>query len=376
MFKVLQPTTIGKLEIRNRFIRSATQDSSADPSGAVTDDSIKMFEDLAAGGVGLIVTGHAFISQNGQAGARQYGIYSDEMIPGLARLTVVAHKHGAKIAAQITHSGLSSAYLAGRGQMALAPSQVEGRQPHRAMAEEEIDGVISDFVAAAVRAREAGFDAVQLHGAHGFLLSQFFSPITNRRQDRWGGTPENRRRLHLETVRRVRAALGGDFPILMKFGVMDDQEGGATLEEGIAAIQAMAQASLDAIEISGGIGTGGRSAVRVVNDDVSEDTYYRERAARAKRATNITMAMVGGIRRLETAEDIVTSGDADLVSLSRALIREPGLINRWLSGDQRRARCISCNKCGGAIRRSQVVECGEELRLAEAQRAGLSQVGH
>ncbi|MDP2663023.1 MAG: NADH:flavin oxidoreductase [Dehalococcoidia bacterium] len=376
MFKVLQPTTIGKLEIRNRFIRSATQDSSADLNGAVTDDSVKMFDELASGGVGLIVTGHAFVSQNGRAGAQQYGIYCDEMVAGLARLSHVAHKHGAKIAAQITHSGLSSAYLAGRGQMALAPSQVEGRPPHRAMAEEEIDGVINDFMAAAARAKEAGFDAVQLHGAHGFLLSQFFSPITNRRQDRWGGTPENRRRLHLEVIHRVRAAVGDDFPILMKFGVMDDQEGGATLEEGIAAIQVMAQAGLDAIEISGGIGAGGQSAIRVVNDDVSEDVYYRERAARAKRAANLTLALVGGIRRLETAEDIVTSGDADLISLSRALIREPGLINRWLSGDQRRARCISCNKCTGAMRRSEVVECGEALRLAEAQRPGPSQVGH
>ena len=375
MFKILKPTTVGKLEIRNRFIRSATQDSSADLSGTVTDDSIRIFAELAAGGVGLIITGHAFVSQNGQASASQYGIYSDEMVPGLARLSHVAHKHGAKIAAQINHSGLSSAYLAGRGQMTLGPSQVEGRPPHRAMAEEEIDGVINDFTAAAERAREAGFDAVQLHGAHGFLLSQFFSPITNRRQDRWGGTPENRRRLHLEVIHRVRAAVGDDFPILMKFGVMDDQEGGATLDEGIAAIQAMAQAGLDAIEISGGMGAGSLGAIRVLNDGNSEDVYYRERAARAKRASNLTLALVGGIRRLETAEDIVTSGDADLVSLSRALIREPGLISRWLSGDQRRARCISCNKCTGAMRRSKVLECGEERRLAETQQPGPDQLG-
>ena len=124
LLKVLQPATIGKLEIRNRFIRSATKDSSADLNGAVTDDSVRIFEELAAGGVGLIVTGHAFVSPNGRAAESQYGIHCDEMVTGLARLSHVAHKHGARIAAQITHSGLSSAYLAGRGQAALAPSQV------------------------------------------------------------------------------------------------------------------------------------------------------------------------------------------------------------------------------------------------------------
>src|SRR3990170_3478407 len=133
----------------------------ADEEGAVTDLSVKLYEDLAKGGVGLIVTGYAFVSKQGQAAHGQYGIHSDEMIPGLKRLVDVAHRHGAKIAAQIVHAGIASGYHARRGQLALAPSDVEGRQPHRAMIEEEIYGIIEDFAAGAARAREAGFDAVE-----------------------------------------------------------------------------------------------------------------------------------------------------------------------------------------------------------------------
>ena len=204
----------------------------------------------------------------------------------------------------------------------------------------------------------------QVQGAHGYLLSQFLSPLTNHRQDRWGGSPENRRRIHVETIRRIRTAVGAEFPILMKFGVMDDRDGGTSLEEGIAAINAMAGAGLDAVEISGGIAPGSLGAIRAIGENVNEDAYYRERAARVKRAITIPLAVVGGIRLLETAEDIVTSGDADFVCLCRPLLREPGLIQRWLSGDHRRAKCITCNKCTAAMyRRGKWIECEVEREI-------------
>ncbi|MBI2863070.1 MAG: NADH:flavin oxidoreductase [Chloroflexi bacterium] len=363
MFKVLQPADLAGLELRNRFIRSAAFDSMADQTGAVTDRSVELYDVLAAGGVGLIVTGYAFVSRHGQAIFGQYGIYSDEMIPGLRRLVQVAHRHGAKIALQIVHAGTFSGYMGRTGQVALGPSERGGRYPSRGLTEEEIERIIGDFAQAAVRAREAGFDAVQLHGAHGYLMSEFFSSVANRRQDRWGGSAENRRRFHVETVRRVRAAVGADFPLLIKFGVMDDKEGGSPLEEGIAALQAMAAAGLDAAEISGGLGTGRRGPIRVLADPSTEDAYYRERAAKAKAALSIPIAVVGGIRRLETAEDIVTSGDADFVSLCRPLIRQPDLINQWLSGDRRQPTCISCAKCLTLVERGEPLECGEELRI-------------
>ncbi|MBI2953315.1 MAG: NADH:flavin oxidoreductase [Chloroflexi bacterium] len=365
MFRVLESTALCGLELRNRFMRSATWAAMADENGAVTDRSVKLYEDLAVGGVGLIMTGYAFISKQGQATVGQLGIYSDDLIPGLRRLAQTAHEHGAKIAAQIVHAGAASTYLYRQGQVMLAPSEVEGKPPHRAMTEEEIENTINDFVAAALRAREAGFDAVQLHGAHGYLISQFFSPITNRREDRWGGSAENRRRFHVETVRRAKAAVGPDFPLMIKLGITDDDEGGASLDEGITALKAMAEAGLDAVEISGGIGSGSRTQIRVFNDDVTEVAYYRSRAAEARKAVDIPVALVGGIRSIETAEEIVASGDADLISLCRPLIREPGLIRRWLDGDQRRATCISCNKCITAVKRGEPLECSEDKRIRE-----------
>lgn len=367
MFRVLEPAKLGPLELRNRFIRSATWDSTAEDNGAVTDHSVRIYQELAAGGVGLIITGFAYVSPLGKAGAGQYGIYSDEMIPSMKRLANAAHEHDAKIAIQIHHAGGNSPFLRSTGQVALAPSKIEARRPHRAMTDEEVEGIIEDFVAAAVRTREAGFDAVQFHGAHGYLMSQFFSTITNHREDRWGGSPENRRRFHLEVIRRTRAAVGADFPILIKFGIMDDSEGGTGLEEGIEALKAMAEAGLDGVEISGGIGTGTQSSTRVTNDDVLEDVFYRERAAAARNAVSIPVAMVGGIRYLETAEEIITAGEADFISLSRPLIREPELIRRWAEGDRQRAKCITCNKCFAIAHRGEPLDCGEERLLREAK---------
>lgn len=363
MYRVLQPASLGGLELRNRFMRSATWDATADETGAVTDLSVKLYEDLAAGGVGLIVTGFAFVSDLGRTNPGHYGIHCDEMIPGISRLVQAAHEHGAKIAIQIAHAGGVSPYLAQRGKTALAPSQIEGQQPQRALTGEEIEGIIDDFAAAAVRAREAGFDAVQLHGAHRYLMAQFLSPITNHRQDRWGGTPEDRRRFHVETVRRVRAAVGPDFPLMIKFGVMDDIDGGTLFEEGVATAKAMVEAGIDMLEVSAGISGGNVSSSRVLPPGVTELAYYRERTARAKKELDIPVAVVGGIRSLEMAEDIVKSGDADLIALCRPLIREPSLIRRWLEGDRRPAICISCAKCMALCRRGEPLECGEELRL-------------
>jgi 2,4-dienoyl-CoA reductase-like NADH-dependent reductase (Old Yellow Enzyme family) len=366
MPSVLEPAVLCGLPLRNRFVLSATWDALADAEGAVTDSSAKLYDDLAAGGVGLIVTGYAFVSAHGQAAVNQYGIHRDDLIPGLRRLVEAAHRHGAKIAVQIVHAGRGSAFLARQGQVLLAPSQIGENPPHRAMTDEEIESIIDDFAAAARRAKEAGFDAVQLHGAHGYLMSQFLSPLTNQRQDRWGGSPENRCRFHVETVRRVKAALGPEVPLLIKFGIADDAEGGASLEEGLAALSAMVEAGLDGVEISGGIARGQRSASRVF-EGTSEEPYYADRAAAAKKAVDIPVILVGGIRTLDTAERLVSSGNADFISLSRPLIREPGLINRWSSGSQEAAKCISCNKCLGIVGRGEPLECGQERAIREGR---------
>jgi len=348
--------TMGNLELKNRFIRSATWDATADNTGKVTAKSLEIYRKLGGGNLGLIVTGFTFVSLSGQAGYNQYGIHSDEMIPGLRSMVKAAKINGSKIAVQIMHSGINSIYLAGKNMESLAMSRMKNvSRPHREMTEEDIENIIHDFATAAVRARAAGFDAVQLHGAHAYLISQAASPLFNQRTDCWGGSPENRRRLHLEIIRAIRQAVGRDYPLFIKFGVMDDKEGGLTLEEGLETARQMVAAGIDAIEVSAGVG----QASIIIRAGEPEVIPFRERAARLKQEVSVPIILVNGIRNLETANEIVHSGDADMISLSRPLIREPGLLNRWQSGEQVSAKCISCSRCL-RIREGEFLKCHQE----------------
>jgi 2,4-dienoyl-CoA reductase-like NADH-dependent reductase (Old Yellow Enzyme family) len=230
------------------------------------------------------------------------------------------------------------------------------------MTADEVEEIVSDFGAAAGRAQEAGFDAVQLHGAHGYLMSQFLSPQSNLRTDEWGGSPERRRRFHLEVVRSVRRAVGDDYPIWIKLGLRDYVDGGLSIAEGIETLQAMIAEGLSAVEVSRGQGAG---AVQVAAPGEEERPQYRSESAQAKRAVDIPVMLVGGIRSLALADDILASGDADMISMARPLIREPDLVGRWQRGDTTPAKCISCAKCLAGFRRGQPLECEEERRLRD-----------
>lgn len=360
--RLLQPFKVKNLELRNRIIRSATWDGTADARGGATDQSFSLYRELGAGNIGLIVTGYAFVSHPfGQANPGQYGIYNNARIAVWKRIVKEVHRQGnSKIAMQIVHAGINSGYLVQKGKEMLAVSKIERVQyPHRVMTDEDIEGIIADFAAAAVRVREAGFDAVQLHGAHGYLISQFVSPLYNHRTDIWGGNPENRRRFPFEVVSQVRKAVGKDFPVLIKFGVQDDREGGMPLEEGIETCRQMVKAGIDSIEISGGVGNPPIS----IKEGEIDKTAFRERAAKVKRALNIPVAVVHGIRSLKMAQEIIDSGDADMVSMCRPFIREPHLVLQWEQGDTVIAKCISCGKCMRLVSRSRPLECIEERNL-------------
>ncbi len=361
-YKVLKPYRINSMKLRNRIMRSATWDGTADERGEVTPDSAAIYRALASGGIGLIVTGYAFVSHPlGQANPGQYGIYNNARIAGWKKIVRTVHQQGdSRIAMQIVHAGINSGYLAQKGRETLAVSKIERVQyPHRAMTEDEILAIIDDFASAAIRVKEVGFDAVQLHGAHGYLISQFVSPLYNHRTDQWGGTPTNRRRFVLEVIRKIRKAVGDDFPILIKFGVQDDREGGMSLKEGIEACRQMVEAGIDSIEISGGVG----NAPLSIKENEIDKTAFRERAAEVKKAVDVPVAVVYGIRSLTVAEDIIESGDVDMVSMCRPFIREPHLVLRWEQGDTNRAACISCAKCMRLVGRGRPLECIEERNL-------------
>ncbi|MDY6845453.1 MAG: NADH:flavin oxidoreductase [Thermodesulfobacteriota bacterium] len=354
---LFEPYRISNMELKNRFVRSATWDATADSSGAVTASSAALYKKLGQGGVGLIISGYAFVSSLGQAINGQYGVHTDNMIFGLRKMVQAAHEGGAKIALQIVHAGINSHYLPQKGITNLAVSNVlHVKNPHREMTDEEIESIISDFASAALRAKEAGFDAVQLHGAHGYLMSQFLSPLFNLRTDRWGGSSENRRRFHLEVVEKVRQKVGNDFPLLIKLGMQDDDEEGLVLNEALEATRLIVERGIDSIEISGGFG----GSIRAREEGDPEQPYFREQAAAVKRMVSVPVILVGGIRSLQVAQNILNSNDADLISMCRPFIREPDLITRWQKGDKNPARCISCNKCFGILMKGEPLECALE----------------
>lgn len=362
MLKLFAPIKIGTLELKNRLVRSATWDATADNQGAVTDQSVAIFRELGRGGIGLIITGHAFVSALGQATPAQYGIHRDEMIPGLRRLTDAVHREGSKVGVQITHCGINSGYLRRQG----VPVQVvsprkDTEMLQKEMTDTEIESVVADFASAARRAVDSGFDAVQLHGAHGYLMGQFLSPLTNHRTDRWGGSSQNRRRFHLEVIKGVRQAIGKDFPLMIKFGAEEDRTGGLSLSEGVETAFEMTKQGIDAMEIS----TGGRNPIPKEEEGAPEKAYFRDSAAAVKKAVTVPIMLVGGIRSLEMANEILESGDADLISMCRPLIREPHLLVRWQHGELKPATCISCNKC--MPRDGSTLSCGEDRRLREAK---------
>jgi len=346
---LFSPVEIGSLELSNRLVRSATAESLAtEPEGKATPALAILYGQLARGGVGLIVTGHAYVDPGGKAHREMLGAYDDELIPGLCTLAEAAHAEGGRIALQINHGGRQSDSRCVPEK--LAPSTVptaNGKVP-REMTTAEIDAAVDAFGQAARRAQLAGFDAVQIHGAHGYLVNQFLSPHSNRRTDAWGGDPRRRLAFLAAVCEAVRGQVGANFPVLIKFGMTDNLDlvpDGLTPEEGAAIVAQMAGLGLDAVEISGGDSGGGDFNGRLgVGSKVGEG-YFRPLARLAKAATHLPVILVGGLRSRAIMDEILAAGDADLIALCRPLIREPDLPNRLRSGAAAVATCISGGRC-------------------------------
>lgn len=366
---LFQSAQIGSLKLPNRFIRSATWEGLATPDGFCTEGLVGIMEGLAEGGVGLIISGHTFIRPEGVAIRGQLGVHRDECIPGLSRMTEAVHRKGGRIALQLAHGGLQSG-AQHTGLPPLAPSLLGGpeKSPRREMTEADIRDMIDAYGKAALRAKEAGFDGVQIHAAHGYLLSQFLSPWFNRRVDRYGGVIENRARMVLEVLASVRNAVGRDYPVLVKINSEDFQEEGLTREDSLRAAVMIASAGADAIELSGGNFYSGRlGCSRSKIDSAEKEAYFQDAARTLKAKLSIPLALVGGIRSFEVAEVLVKEGIADFVSMSRPFIREPDLVNRWKSGDHRRSTCLSDNRCFGPPTRGTGFYCVVEKEGKEGE---------
>jgi len=248
---VFKPKNIGNMVIKNRLVRSATYEGMASEEGDVTDDLINLYGKLAQGGVGLIITSFSYVQQSGRGYINQIGINRDDLVPGLSKLPNTVHEngHGCKIAIQLVHCGRQSRLL----EETIAPSAVFEpvlKKMPREMTPEEVKDTIDAFVEAVGRAKEAGFDAVQLHAAHGYLLGEFLSPYTNRRTDEYGGNFEDRFRIINEIYTRSVDKVGLDYPIMVKMNVDDFVERGIDLSESKKIAERMSNIGFAAIETS------------------------------------------------------------------------------------------------------------------------------
>lgn len=345
MSLLFEPAKIGNFEIRNRFIRSATYYALSDEDGYIGDESVNLMRTLAASGIGLLVTGYAFVAKHGQVFPDMNGIDSDGHIPHYRRMTDAVHDNGGKIVMQIVHGGSESRNAARSDGKYLAVSVtgplVNKKRPPVEMTDGDIEEIIDAFGKAGRRVQEAGFDGVQIHGAHGYLVSQFLSPRSNRRQDRWGGSLENRSRFLVEVVRSIKRHVSTDFPVMIKLGCRDYLSGGGGLtnEEGADVAKMIAEEGICHIEVSHGI------KERIPGAPRDPEAYMLPDAKAVREKTPVPIALVGEMRSLPVMEELIDSGDCDQISLCRPFIREPGLVRKFESGESRKSACISCRGC-------------------------------
>ena len=352
MKTLFDPTHIGSMPLKNRLWRSATWMNMADDKGHLTDRLEEAYLTLARGGVGTIITGYAFVLEDEQPNPGMLGIYNDAFIPEYRAFTEKIKNEGANIIMQIVYGGSFTDYRP-ESRLIWGPSAV----PHpltqvvpTEMTKENINTVITAFVQAAGRAKAAGFNGVQIHGAHTYLFSQFLSPYYNRRQDDYGGSIENRAKIIFETLEAVRKEVGPDYGVFIKMHCSDEWDNnGLTEEESLYVAMELENRGISGIEFSGGNldikaypNTGpGRSGIL----KAEKQSYFAEKTATIAQHLNVPVISVGGHRTPEKLTRILNTTQIDYVSLARPLLSEPDLVNRWQQGDLKKPRCIACGKC-------------------------------
>ncbi len=349
MDTLFKPIRINSMLLENRFVRTATAERMASPNGGFTQEMVNLYKRLARGGAGLIITGHSYIHPLGKADRRMTGIHNDGLIPALKKLVNEVHKLKTKIVIQINHCGGMRDKDVGE-ETPIGPSTVEYepmRIISRGMNPEEIEEVIDLFAQAARRVKNAGFDGVEIHSVHGYLINQFLSPVTNKREDSWGGSFDNRMRFLLEVYSRIRKTVGKDYPVLAKIPAGDFIEGGLTVSEACEVAKKLSELGIDAIELSGGLAGSRYRKGRKDLGWMRREAYFRPYSEMVKKVTRVPTILVGGLKKPETMRKILEEGTADLIGLSRPLIREPDLPNRIRRGDLRKAECVSCSNCSG-----------------------------
>jgi 2,4-dienoyl-CoA reductase-like NADH-dependent reductase (Old Yellow Enzyme family) len=373
---LLTPARIGAVEIRNRIVMPPMTTRTADAEGFVTDDSVAYYLARAKGGTGLITIEMASPEKAGRHRRHEMGIYDDRFLPGLTRLVDALHGADAKVSIQLGHGGGHTRRDI-CGETPIAPSAI----PHpvyettfetivpEEMSKARIAETIAAHAAAAVRARKAGFDCVEVHAAHGYLISQFHAPLENLRTDEYGGSLENRARFGLEVLRSVKAAVPG-MPVIYRLSVEDFFEGGLTRDEGEQIAVWAAQAGADALHVTAGHYRSLPSAQIVLPPMAFPDATFLALAAAVKKRVNVPVIAVGRLGDPATATDAVASGKTDFIALGRTLVAEPEWVAKLARGEPIR-RCLACNTCINEMRGGARIGCvvngaaGRETAFAE-----------
>ncbi len=371
--RLFSPLNLGSLALKNRLVRSATYEAKADEGGRPTPGYLDFHRRLAAGGVGLIITGFAYPQKDGKL-PRSISVEDDGCLTELAKVPDAIHglHNGCKIAIQIGHCGRQVPLRVTREPVAPSPIRepFTNRMP-RELSLKEIEAFINACAAAIDRAKKAGFDAVQVHAAHGWLLSSFLSPHTNHRTDIFGGNTVNRARIVTEIIKRAKSRVGDDYPILAKMNACDYVENGIELPESLTLGKIFEDAGYTALEISSAMWETatrnpeeiGWKAERIPEarrriHSVTDEAYHREFTRVFKQnMKKAKIILVGGMRTPELMEEILEKGDADLISLSRPLIREPDLPQRWFSGSSQKSACLSCSSCLETLTEEEGLRC-------------------
>ncbi len=378
---IFEHTSLAGIKLKNRIIRSATHEGMADEKGFPTEKLKKLYIRLAKGGVGAIITGYAAIQADGKSSAfAMTMIDNDDSIPAYREITNAVHEYDTPIIMQIAHCGRQTRSKS-TGLRTVAPSAIRdafyNEDMPKELSEDEINEIIDNFVSAIIRTRQAGFDGVQLHSAHGYLLSEFLSSHSNRRKDSWGGSTENKYRIIDKIFKKAKEQVG-DYPILVKMNAHDGRNNGMKIEEAVRIAQMLEKSGCAAIEVSCGVFEDGLYTMRgekLPADAAMKYTfkyknlpglvktiakpilktfmkqpkpllkYNLDAAIQIKKTVNIPVIVVGGINNMDDINYIIKRSNIDFVSMSRPFIIEPDIVSKFNKGTQTKSKCIMCNYC-------------------------------
>ncbi|SMY15903.1 NADH:flavin oxidoreductase [Photobacterium aquimaris] len=349
MSTLFTETRIGNMALKNRFVRSATWENMATEDGHMTDKLYAIYEELAQGEVGLIVTGYANIVEEEKPNAGMMGMYNDSFIEEYQKLTDLVHQYDAKIVMQLAYGGTKTTYNVGE-RVIFAPSAVaeKGTQTlGQAMTQADIDYIVEAFALATKRAQDAGFDGVEIHAAHTYLINQFLSPYYNQRDDQYGGSLDNRMRFLLEIYAKIRTLVGDDFPILVKLTASEFFDGGLTFAETRLICKKLEAVGVDAIIISGNVHGKADTMVGESYDGytIEAEGYFHQYGDVISQDVNVPVITVGGLSEFDAIEAMAKNTGIEFFALSRPLLSEPKLIKRWLEGYKADVECERCSKC-------------------------------